>query len=129
MSKLIHCNKELDTTKEHELTFPKGTSIRVDFVDGRQDIFRDITEVHWNYVRTLSTDTPRVALESDIRKCGFTYSIDAIATLTVFPTLTKDDTIRLNLLLSLKERIQGSHVEHSLNIIEGAIEDLINPGV
>lgn len=76
---LNHNTIALNPTIEHEIINPKGMQVIVLFTSGKQEIFNDITEVHWLYPPFKDS----VALESDILSTGYTPKINKIERLNI----------------------------------------------
>lgn len=81
-----HNTTDLDPTLEHEIVDPKGMQVIILFKNGKQEIYNDITEVHWKFPPFGDS----VALESDIQQTGFTPRIDRIERLNILDKVDVD---------------------------------------
>ena len=73
------------------MTEPMGMKVILRFseIAGRfkleEQVYRNVTEVHWNYPRVAPSFSRHVAIESDVHGTGITWDIDCVAELEVVP--------------------------------------------
>lgn len=81
-----HNTTDLDPAIEHEIRDPKGMQVIVLFINGKQEVYNDVTEVHWKFPPFGEC----VALESDIYQSGFTLRITTIERLNILDKVDFD---------------------------------------
>lgn len=80
---LLLNDQPLDPQMEMEMKpcADKMFDVRILFVNGAEQPYNQVTEVHWRYPSPIPE--PQVAIESDIQRTGFTYYIGTIEQLII----------------------------------------------